>query len=301
MDRLPDCGHRCQAKCHSRAMHEVFRCEQPCQRQHEVCGHSCQQLTYGEDCGRCEVVLTNVKLPCGHLKDDVSCYRTRHLKAIPCQVVVTKTVPGCGHTVLVQCSQELDDAYCCTSPCGATLICGHWCPGSCSRCTNEDQEGNRIVEHVRCDKVCHRPFGTCNHACPKRCHDGSGCGICMSGCEVSIKGSYDRSLFLRRHRYHASTLAAISSAMNHVHHVLSHAHGLVRMREHARCPARHLVTVFHAINAATDCFLAATGVLGSAERIAFRSIAQHVECSLTRRSTWLSSRSTGRSIWIRLQ
>lgn len=109
MDRLPDCGHGCQARCHSRAMHEVFKCEQPCQRQHPTCGHACQKPTCGEACGRCEIVLNSVALPCGHFKDNVHCYRTQNLQAIRCEAIVSKTVPSCGHTVNVQCSQELDD------------------------------------------------------------------------------------------------------------------------------------------------------------------------------------------------
>ncbi|XPS74887.1 hypothetical protein M3J09_006999 [Ascochyta lentis] len=32
-DRL-DCGHSCQARCHSEAMHAVWQCEMPCQRRH---------------------------------------------------------------------------------------------------------------------------------------------------------------------------------------------------------------------------------------------------------------------------
>lgn len=186
MDRLPDCGHRCQARCHSRAMHEVFRCEQPCQRQHELCGHPCQKLTCGEDCGRCEIILNNVQLPCGHSKDNVKCHSTQNLKGIRCQVLVSKTVSLCGHKVMVQCSQELDDYYRCPTPCGATLTCGHGCPGSCGKCSSRDLEGTRIVQHIRCERVCGRPFSTCNHTCPKRCHDGSDCGLCMARCEVSL-------------------------------------------------------------------------------------------------------------------
>ena len=108
MDRLPDCGHRCQARCHSKAMHEVFKCEQPCQRRYKPCDHPCQKPTCGEDCGNCIVALNNVQPPCGHFKDNLSCYLTRNLLATQCNVVVNKTVPGCGHIVQVQCSQELD-------------------------------------------------------------------------------------------------------------------------------------------------------------------------------------------------
>jgi len=184
-DRLPDCGHRCQARCHSRAMHEVFRCEKPCQRRHTPCDHACQKPTCGEDCGRCMVVLNNVRLSCGHSKDKVHCYLTQDLDAIQCRVVVDKMVPGCGHIIQVHCSQDVNrDTYRCPIPCSTALTCGHTCPGTCGRCDVEDIQGDPASKHFKCDKACGRQFGTCNHVCPKRCHDGSDCGLCMSNCEV---------------------------------------------------------------------------------------------------------------------
>lgn len=191
MDRLSDCGHRCQARCHSKALHEVFRCEQPCQRRHQPCDHPCQKPTCGEDCGRCMVALNNIQLPCGHFKDNVSCWLARDLNAIQCNAVVHRTVPGCGHIVQVQCYQCLNkESYRCPNPCKTTLTCGHPCPGSCGRCSTKLYEGSTIVEHSKCDRVCGRRFGTCNHTCPKRCHDGSDCGLCMHRCEVSIVNQF---------------------------------------------------------------------------------------------------------------
>ncbi|KAH8689897.1 NFX1-type zinc finger-containing protein 1 [Talaromyces proteolyticus] len=187
MDRLPDCGHRCQARCHSKAMHEVFSCEQPCQRRYKPCDHPCQKKTCGEDCGRCTVALENIQLPCGHFKERVFCYLAQNLNAIQCNVVVSKTVPRCGHIVQVQCSQEVnEEKYLCPDPCGTILTCGHPCPGSCGRCNIKD---SLIAEHSKCDRICGRRFGTCNHTCPKTCHDGSDCGLCMSRCEVTCKHS----------------------------------------------------------------------------------------------------------------
>ena len=201
MDRLPDCGYRCQARCHSKAMHEVFKCEQPCQRRHKPCDHPCQKPTCGEECGRCRVALNKVQFPCGHFKDNISCYLTQNLNGIHCNVAVNKRVPGCGHISQVQCSQDVNkESYRCPNPCRTTLTCGHSCPGSCGRCNTEDHKGSRIEEHSECDKICGRRFGTCNHTCPKRCHDGSDCGLCMLKCEVSTMNSLCRSFFLTLHR-----------------------------------------------------------------------------------------------------
>ena len=194
-DRLPDCGHRCQAKCHSKTMHDVSKCEQPCQRRHTPCDHLCQRRTCGEECGTCMVTLHNVRLTCGHTKDDVPCYRTQNLNAIRCEAAVHKMVPRCGHTIRVACSQDVDgDNFCCPNPCEAILSCGHPCPGSCGRCDKTSIEGHRIVEHFKCDRPCGRHFGTCNHTCTRRCHDGSDCGLCMAACEVSTKSPLQQSL-----------------------------------------------------------------------------------------------------------
>lgn len=43
--RLADCGHRCQARCHSESMHQVFSCPQRCQRLRDTCGHDCEKQT----------------------------------------------------------------------------------------------------------------------------------------------------------------------------------------------------------------------------------------------------------------
>jgi hypothetical protein len=190
VDRLPDCGHQCHARCHSEAMHEIFRCEQPCQRQHKPCDHPCQKPTCGEDCGMCMILLDDVRIPCGHFKDKVPCHLTQNISALRCSVVVTKTVPGCGHKIHVECSQDVNnESYKCPDPCGTPLTCGHPCPGSCGGCNKRDSEGNHAVEHTKCDRVCGRHFTTCNHTCPKQCHDGSNCGMCMLRCEVSTSAS----------------------------------------------------------------------------------------------------------------
>ncbi|KAF1984925.1 NFX1-type zinc finger-containing protein 1 [Aulographum hederae CBS 113979] len=190
MDRLPDCGHRCKARCHSKAMHEVFHCEQPCQRRHQICDHPCQKSTCGEDCGRCLIPRNGIELPCGHFKDDVPCYLTQDLAKIKCTVIVDKTVPGCDHVVQVPCYHGVgQDGYKCPSPCKTTLACGHPCRGSCGRCNAKDKGGNPIVVHPKCGKICGRRFGTCNHTCPRECHDGSDCGLCERPCEVACKHS----------------------------------------------------------------------------------------------------------------
>jgi hypothetical protein len=183
--RLPDCGHRCQAACHSEAMHLIFQCPQPCQRLHSPCNHGCQKETCGEDCGLCMVKFDNVVLPCGHSKDGVPCYQTQILDKVHCKVGVMKDVPGCNHSIEVECSKVItEESFKCPSACKVDLVCGHRCPGTCSKCYRMRPNGLELAKHSPCSKVCGRRFGTCNHTCPKPCHDGTDCGPCSSNCKV---------------------------------------------------------------------------------------------------------------------
>jgi hypothetical protein len=185
--RLDSCGHRCQTMCHSESMHQVFACQQPCQRLHQPCNHSCQKSTCGEDCGNCLIKLNNVSLSCGHSKDDVYCYLTQDVGKIYCDTLVSKNVPRCGHTVVVPCSQEVaSEFFECPTACKTILDCGHVCLGTCGKCSKKCSDGRRDYDHMSCITPCNRPFGTCNHICLRPCHYGKNCGPCFSACEVSL-------------------------------------------------------------------------------------------------------------------
>lgn len=183
--RLAQCGHRCQARCHSESMHQVFSCPKACERLHTPCHHPCQKQTCGEDCGPCLVKLDDVQLLCNHIKGNVPCYLTQDLSKVQCTVSVQKLVPECKHTVEVPCSRDVTSAYfSCPTACNATLACGHPCRGTCSRCHEKTTNDQPVVKHLPCAKICGRRFGTCNHTCPRPCHDGKECGPCQSPCEV---------------------------------------------------------------------------------------------------------------------
>ena len=184
--RLANCGHQCQARCHSDSMHQGFLCPQPCQRLHIPCKHNCQKQTCGEDCGPCLISFDNVQLPCGHSKDSIPCYQTQDVGKIKCTALVQKQVAECMHIVEIQCWRDVTlPLFSCPSTCGTILSCGHPCPGTCGQCHQKDEKNQPVVTHASCSKPCGRQFGTCNHNCPRRCHDGKDCGRCLSPCEVS--------------------------------------------------------------------------------------------------------------------
>lgn len=188
-DRL-NCGHNCGAKCHSVAMHAAFLCEEPCQRRHEVCGHPCKREICGLSCGKCMVLVDNVRLPCSHLRNGIQCYLTQDLDKIPCDVQVIKKVPGCNHDIVVRCSQDVTrPGFCCTTPCNAPLSCGrHLCAGTCGSCTGNNKilDGKPVVRHMACIAKCDKKMGTCSHHfCGRKCHSGTDCGLCQKPCNVS--------------------------------------------------------------------------------------------------------------------
>jgi hypothetical protein len=184
--RLEDCGHKCLAKCHSKAMHSVFLCPRPCPRRRVTCDHLCPKLC-GENCGPCHVIVDDVRLPCGHTQQGLACFQTQQLANIKCSVEVRKEVPGCGHVLSLPCHRDTTSTmFKCPEPCLQNLECGHSCSGSCGMCNDRRADGSNKTTHRVCRKLCERPHNTCSHLCGKPCHPEQPCPPCTDSCEVRI-------------------------------------------------------------------------------------------------------------------
>lgn len=276
-ERLTDCGHQCQARCHSTAMHDVFRCEKSCQRRHDHCGHPCQKPTCGEDCGVCLIKINDVQLPCNHRQNNVPCYKTQALESIRCDASVRKQVPDCLHMVTVKCFKDVKEAgFKCPAPCETILSCGHNCPGTCGQCNTKGQDGKKVVTHRECKVICGRKSGTCNHTCPRKCHDGSNCGLCQSPCEVSmLRRRYEHLLI--RCRYDVSTLVACSSAMSPAHLALKSVFGTASIRVDVRCLVLLLAIGCRAMSGAPSFFHVVINAQVFAEKHAPSTIVRNAE------------------------
>jgi hypothetical protein len=244
--RLATCGHQCKARCHSESMHQVFKCLQPCQRLHNPCNHGCQKQTCGENCGVCLVKLNNVLLPCSHLIDNISCFKTQDLSSVKCTTIVSKRAPRCNHIVEIRCSLDVSSTeFQCPAPCQSLLTCGHPCPGTCGQCFRFDDSGEAIVGHQPCGKICDRRFATCHHTCKRTCHKNTDCGQCVAPCEVQlVVNSCERTANIDRSV--VSTLDVLYGVTNLVPHVLNAALGPASTEGIALCLALHRATAFPA-------------------------------------------------------
>lgn len=183
-----DCGHDCQARCHSKIMHAVVKCEQPCGRFHQECGHLCLKDICHEPCGQCMVPILDVKLPCGHVQDQVPCSMIPNPERIFRGVNFRNMKEGHSSKPITftRRSEDVDKkSFECPVDCGITLPCGHMCRGICGQCRQIDRNRKLVVvKHQQCTEKCEQKLD-CNHFCEEQCHNGTDCGPCRSPCEVN--------------------------------------------------------------------------------------------------------------------
>ena len=119
--RLP-CGHACPNMCHSTSLHNAVRCLERCQRLKTGCEHACPKPC-GDRCGaNCQVMLSDISLPCGHIARQLRCHEAQSPEKVLCQVQIEHIMRDCGHQIKVRCCElPLQDDYPCFATCGAAL------------------------------------------------------------------------------------------------------------------------------------------------------------------------------------
>lgn len=185
------CGHACINKCHSEPLHQAVRCLERCQRVKKGCDHACPKFC-GDPCdSKCQIQMSNITLPCGHVRKELACHLAQTPEAVPCQVMVETVMLGCKHTVKVRCHKlPLAANHPCNAPCGAALECGHDCRQICQNCNTKDEDGHILeANHGVCKTPCGRPYTTCSHACSETCHGEEPCRLCVEPCEVRCSHS----------------------------------------------------------------------------------------------------------------
>ena len=217
------CGHACAMSCHPQDLdHKEYKCVKPCGKVISGCPrrHRCRKFCFQECDKRC-MKLVEEELPCGHLAF-VPCHKDPELIVCekPCQEILhcghqcqdkcgelcteDCDVPirhrgwPCQHEPIMPCSATSAD---CSHPCGATLLCGHKCSGTCGECQRgrlhkscaEACNRSLVCGHI-CNEPCTKTCPPCQETCTNRCvHSkcgdkcGNPCVPCQETCEWRCK------------------------------------------------------------------------------------------------------------------
>ncbi|XP_073956764.1 NFX1-type zinc finger-containing protein 1-like [Choristoneura fumiferana] len=166
------CEHPCPRVCHGydREHTDIICTSQTCNRKIcEVEGHSCP-LACGKECRPCGRSVEK-SLPCGHSKV-LACHMDPSASTVQCSIVITVTLPNCGHEVEKQCSKKLEDVRCTKDCQNNRLDCGHVCRRKCH--VKDDPEHKRYT----CMQQCPKP----KKGCTANLEDDPGAHKCLRSC-----------------------------------------------------------------------------------------------------------------------
>ena len=191
--RLP-CGHSCIEKCHIvDREHKNFKCMKKCER---TCSsdHPCKSKhTCWKKCPPCQEMVQKVMPECGH-KQVMECYEN-----VPCMELVMKVMPICGHEQVVPCSINPRSVLCkapCSKSCENNHLCSKLCYEDCGHCFVEIEKEIPVCKHKQMVQCYILPiFLKCQAPCPKLCQNGlhscpnvcsEKCGKCMKYVEKKL-------------------------------------------------------------------------------------------------------------------
>ncbi|KAL4242825.1 hypothetical protein ABKN59_011535 [Abortiporus biennis] len=183
--RLP-CGHTCPSTCHlDLDNHRSMFCSEPCTRTPCPRNHPCRRRC-SDNCGDCEFPLYNVRLPCGHTKEMVPCYKLDKLDSVVCDEQVLKKLPTCEHFATVSCSRNLSSVKC-KATCGGILgCCSRACKSPCHKC--QTRSNNLIAGDGTIERKLHESHPCermlyCQHLCGLACAQDHSCNTsCQQQC-----------------------------------------------------------------------------------------------------------------------
>ncbi|TGO06847.1 hypothetical protein BTUL_0451g00010 [Botrytis tulipae] len=108
------CGHSCPNMCHSKSLHTAVRCLERCPRTKEGCEHECPRPC-GDLCEpKCQVILFDISLPCGHVAKQLRCHEAQTPAEVRCQVQMEQVMEHCKHKIRASAEQHwLADTIAC--------------------------------------------------------------------------------------------------------------------------------------------------------------------------------------------
>jgi len=184
------CEHACINKCHADSLHNAVRCLERCQRIKRGCEHPCLRSCEDSCKAKCSVQISNIVLPCEHIRKWLKCHKAQAPKTVSCRIKVEIVMPNCKHRVKIRCCDlSLQDDYSCPAMCEAALACEHDCKHACKDCNSKADDQTFQRAHDVCKAQCSRPYTTCSHACLGTCHGDGSCPLCNESCEVRCSHS----------------------------------------------------------------------------------------------------------------
>ena len=184
------CEHACINKCHVDSLHNVVRCLERCQRIKRDCEHSCLRLCEDSCKAKCSVQISNIVLPCEHIRKWLKCHKAQASKTVSCRIKVEIVMSNCKHRVKIRCCDlSLQNDYSCSVMCEVVLVCEHDCKHACKDCNSKIDDQIFQRAHDVCKTQCSRLYTTCSHACLSICHDDDSCSLCNESCEIRCSHS----------------------------------------------------------------------------------------------------------------
>ena len=185
-----------------RLISKRYVCTEPCDK---TCsrGHPCTAQC-GQTCTSCQVLVEQILPTCQH-KQIFPCYLplTEQICTMPCErscseghkckkkcgdrcgfcdIMMEKELPGCGHTQIIRCYQNLTYVEC-TAPCEKQLECGHQCKSFC---------GQWCVAR-RCIEMVEKTL-PCEHVALTECSKGVENYICKTIVNVPCIKGHERKI-----------------------------------------------------------------------------------------------------------
>ncbi|XP_041100383.1 NFX1-type zinc finger-containing protein 1-like isoform X2 [Polyodon spathula] len=170
-----NCGHVCTRFCHPYDLdHKDFICRKPCSKTLCDDGHTCPKQCSAK-CGKCKVIVTKTLPKCGH-EQKMPC--SEPLETFSCHMQCNKPL-SCGHLCVRECGDT------CTRKCPqnvtVNLDCGHQRSILCYEKQEAEKKNEKILCFVKCEgrlQCGHECFGSCSE-----CSNGMSHVACRSKCK----------------------------------------------------------------------------------------------------------------------
>ena len=230
---MPGCGHMQKMYCHEKP--SAVLCKNPCSKKCPS-GHPCPLLCY-DGCTACTVEVLKIVPGCGHWQL-IPCYRDPtyyncmadcpkkcinghpcskrcHQSCGLCTINVEKTIPKCGHSIVLQCYRE-PSLELCSKRCERKLLCGHQCALKCGQtcgikpcsakvkvllecCHTKKVECHLSTDPtaLKCEQPCEKKL-PCTHPCHNKC-----CEPCTELCNTVVNKVWPCGHKLKRKCYQA--------------------------------------------------------------------------------------------------